>query len=1044
MKIKEVDRTANIAWSPVNQYPIYLAAGTAAQQLDATFNTSASLEIFELNLNESSSEISVKASLNCDSRFHHLVWSSYSKAGSTGNGVLVGGGDRGQILIYDVGKILSGQGGLIMQQEKHTGPVTALDFNCFQTNLLASGASNSELYIWDLASPGAPMSPGAKAQPPEPVQYLAWNRQVQHILASAFPGRAIIWDLRKNEPIIKVSDSATRLRVKCLAWHPEVATQLCLASEDDNHPLIELWDLRFATAPLKTFHGHSRGVLSLSWCPHDPDLLLSTGKDNRILCWNPNATQTDQELVCEVPSTSQWCFQLLWCPRNPALVASASFDGHVSIYSLMGGQQISTPPNKIAESFPGMSSFSTPAPPAPQQKPVILRNAPKWLQQPCGSSFAFGGKLVTWEKGSTSVKVQQVRSEHEVVGRAEELEEALQSGGEAVQALCEKRRLAASSHPHILQAWEFLKARLEEKSSQALLTLLGYEPPKPKGEMTGMRDGPGNEAHASDLNDHIGALDLKGLKSESRPLIRAVVLGEWDSVMRNCMLESWKEALAAALTYAKNGPSLMSLCQILGDRLQNEGKLGEAMACYISAGGLPTLTSSFGADSLQDIVEMAVLLQQNATGSGMPPDDPALNKYFEQYAQILCSQGQLQLAYKYLANSTQPKLVLMRERLSVALGMVTQQPQSRAVEKRGSIGRVRTYSSSSTSSYYQSMGVDSYYQPPPASASVSSTAPPPASLHQGMNQSPTPTHSAGTSKPQIKGAPFVADPSVSFQSSYNAYAPQAVPGSLGTYPGPTGGTWGGSLNATGSTQGQHPIPPNPGFIPPPSATATYSAWSYNSSSVVTDDMHAGYGMGGGTGPGSQASQLPSLTPPSSALPSVTSSFHPLASGWNDPPTLRTPQKPKQSTVSGVSMGQEVVPSSTPPPPVAPNPVPFSAPTQAPPKPIPAEHQVLHDVLQGLLDQCLIVTTHPQMKRKLDDVRKKLEILDEKLRNEELGPTTLEGLHQLVGGVRTGDYPQALAIHSQLVDSGSFATLSAFMPGLKSLLQVARQMGIYVH
>ena len=37
MKVKEVKRTANIAWSPAAQYPIYLAAGTAAQQLDATF-----------------------------------------------------------------------------------------------------------------------------------------------------------------------------------------------------------------------------------------------------------------------------------------------------------------------------------------------------------------------------------------------------------------------------------------------------------------------------------------------------------------------------------------------------------------------------------------------------------------------------------------------------------------------------------------------------------------------------------------------------------------------------------------------------------------------------------------------------------------------------------------------------------------------------------------------------------------------------------------------------------------------------------------------
>ena len=39
MKVKEIDRTANVAWSPSTQYPIYLAAATAAQQLDATFRS---------------------------------------------------------------------------------------------------------------------------------------------------------------------------------------------------------------------------------------------------------------------------------------------------------------------------------------------------------------------------------------------------------------------------------------------------------------------------------------------------------------------------------------------------------------------------------------------------------------------------------------------------------------------------------------------------------------------------------------------------------------------------------------------------------------------------------------------------------------------------------------------------------------------------------------------------------------------------------------------------------------------------------------------
>lgn len=31
-----------------------------------------------------------------------------------------------------------------------------------------------------------------------------------------------------------------------------------------------------------------RGILSISWSHADAELLLSSAKDNRILCWNPN------------------------------------------------------------------------------------------------------------------------------------------------------------------------------------------------------------------------------------------------------------------------------------------------------------------------------------------------------------------------------------------------------------------------------------------------------------------------------------------------------------------------------------------------------------------------------------------------------------------------------------------------------------------------------------------------------------------------------------------------------------------------------------
>ena len=39
MKVKEISRTANVAWSPSALQSIHLACGTVAQQLDATFRS---------------------------------------------------------------------------------------------------------------------------------------------------------------------------------------------------------------------------------------------------------------------------------------------------------------------------------------------------------------------------------------------------------------------------------------------------------------------------------------------------------------------------------------------------------------------------------------------------------------------------------------------------------------------------------------------------------------------------------------------------------------------------------------------------------------------------------------------------------------------------------------------------------------------------------------------------------------------------------------------------------------------------------------------
>lgn len=51
-----------------------------------------------------------------------------------------------------------------------------------------------------------------------------------------------------------------------LAWHPEVATQMVLASEDDRLPVIQMWDLRFASSPLRVLESHTRYEAYIEWC----------------------------------------------------------------------------------------------------------------------------------------------------------------------------------------------------------------------------------------------------------------------------------------------------------------------------------------------------------------------------------------------------------------------------------------------------------------------------------------------------------------------------------------------------------------------------------------------------------------------------------------------------------------------------------------------------------------------------------------------------------------------------------------------------------
>ena len=40
----------------------------------------------------------------------------------------------------------------------------------------------------------------------------------------------------------------------------------------------------------QVFEGHGRGIQTLAWCACDSGMLLTSSRDDHMICWNPNNT----------------------------------------------------------------------------------------------------------------------------------------------------------------------------------------------------------------------------------------------------------------------------------------------------------------------------------------------------------------------------------------------------------------------------------------------------------------------------------------------------------------------------------------------------------------------------------------------------------------------------------------------------------------------------------------------------------------------------------------------------------------------------------
>ena len=228
--------------------------------------------------------------------------------------------------------------------------------------------------------------------------------------------------------------------------------------------MLQVWDLRNAFAPVKELVGHSKGILSASWCPNDSSLLVSSSKDSRIICWNPHSA----EIISELPAGQNWTFDVRWSPKMPAILSCSSFDGEISVYSLQdSGTSAAVPSVGVLSDCPLASRTA---------------HVPRWLKRPCGVTFGFGGKLAYFNSAGVGlVNLLSVITDDALVESSNELSAAVESRDLA--GFCHARSVSAPTQRDKLE-WSLLQVLASAEQRLMLLSYLGLSQEEQHEELT--------------------------------------------------------------------------------------------------------------------------------------------------------------------------------------------------------------------------------------------------------------------------------------------------------------------------------------------------------------------------------------------------------------------------------------------------------------------------------------------------------------------------------------------------------------------------------
>ena len=366
MKVWSQQEPGLLSWCPLREESRLFADATP----EGTGSKS-TLSLKRLNFVGIAPNVEVVHTFSSSSPFTAIDWSTHQ---SQSLGYIAAGQKNGQISLYS-----PEQKSLISTLKVDNEPITDLEININQTAAILSVSGDNNVSVWDVSSlsQGKNISSNLSSRlSTGEITGATWHRKANCFSIFAVcdsTGLTTIWDIRVGRITHSFADSQFKFPLSDVVFSPTNMAELATASSDPRNSVVLVWDIRNTGTPVKRLHGHSGGVTKIEWPAADDRVIISSGKDGKVIAWD---VESGSQLT-SVFEPSSIVSQIKWSPFIPGAILS------------------STQASKQLYSFADISGSSK------------TFNQPRFQYVPSGVDVAFDGKVFQYNGNTIKTFLHQ-------------------------------------------------------------------------------------------------------------------------------------------------------------------------------------------------------------------------------------------------------------------------------------------------------------------------------------------------------------------------------------------------------------------------------------------------------------------------------------------------------------------------------------------------------------------------------------------------------------------------------------------------------------